>query len=80
MAANTDRTMPGVGDRFYTPRFLGVIISETFSSLREANAQGYTEPTHNPEGYEVGGFKILGKSTGQYTMEFASARITEQDW
>ena len=62
------QTMPKVGDKIETPRFLTVQIAETFDSVTEAYNAGFKEPTHY-----MGEFKILGKSIDTNRMVFATA-------
>lgn len=57
------------GDTVYTPRFCTVMIKAVYESRKEANENGFTEPT-----YYDGEFDVLGKSLDMYHMEFAAYR------
>lgn len=59
-----------IGDVVYTPRFCHVKIKEVFDSRKEAEEQGYKEPTY----YEDSSWQILGKSLDMYHMQFAAAK------
>lgn len=58
------------GDYVYTPRFCSVKIGVIFDNAKDAQAEGYTEPTHydNPE------YDIHGKHIGTNRMVFAAIR------
>lgn len=79
-SAKRKNPMPKVGETVFTPRFMNVTIRESFKSLKEAYQAGYTEPTHNREGYEEGGYKILGRNISLNHMEFAVARIAKGEY
>lgn len=64
--ADVKKSLPEVGARIETPRFLTVFIDEVFDRYEDMVMAGYTEPTH----YR-GDFKVNGKSTGEYSMKFA---------
>lgn len=60
------------GDYVRTPRFLTVRIEDVLST-EEAEAQGYTEPTHYESDAE---FAVLGKLIGENRMCFAAVKKT----
>ena len=58
-----------IGQRIWTDRFMNVRIAAIFADRAEAEACGYTEPTHSA--YED--VVVLGKSIDMYHMIFAIA-------
>lgn len=59
-----------VNERIYTPRFCTVTVEKIFESRKEAQQEGYTEPTY----YNENGFTIFGKSIGFNRMVFAGVK------
>ena len=71
--ADIKKSLPEVGARIETPRFLTVHIKEVFDSYDDMVHAGYTEPTH----YR-GDFWVNGKSIDEYHMHFACS--PNPDW
>ncbi len=65
-----------IGDKVYIPRFCTVTIDHVFDSVKEARAEGFTEPTYYDK---APGFKVLGRSIGVNRMDFCAARISLTD-
>ena len=61
------------GTKIYTPRFCTVRISEIYPSRKEAEKNGYREPTYWED--PSGEYGISGRSLDLYHMEFAAYRL-----
>lgn len=59
------------GDSVYTPRFCTCEISEVYEDGREAQKDGFYEPTHYDKDPD---YEVLGKHTGINRMIFAAVR------
>jgi hypothetical protein len=67
--------IPNIGEYVNTPRFLKVRISAIFTEPEDAQACGYTEPTHY-----VGDFDIFGKNYAPNYARFAVVLKKGSPW